>query len=539
MLDWLKGIFSAQKTVARQVAEAPSSVSTPLARVGSDSVRIKEQGDAFMRQGNLGAAANSYRQAIALDPNYAKAHSNLGFVLMQQGLSAEAEKSLKRALALDPTNGDTYFMLGNLVIPLRNDLALGCEYLQKAVELLPDFDIAYLDWRRYMALRGQLEQVKGFLIAGIEKYPDRPDFHNFLGDIYQNEQHFDLAITCFEKALAMRPDDAGVLENLGFALFKQGFPEQATAAYASAVDCLRQAVTHAPGDPDAHCKLATLLYSLNRHEEALASFNQVLELSPEYHEARIGRGMTSLITGHLESGWRDTRDIANVSVVPHTGLTQALWLNDARIEGKTILLNADQGLGDTIQFARYAEKINALGAKVYIRVEKSLKSLFETLHGVEQVFGDDEILPAFDYQCPLSNVRLAFNTTIESIPANIPYLRAATDRSAHWAKELSDKAPRIGVVWSGNPLFRNDKYRSIHLQRLSALLMNGKRHFFLLQKVVRAIDAPFVAGLANVTDLSPQLSNFAETAAVIANLDLVITVDTSVAHLAGALGKPV
>ncbi|MFZ6756767.1 tetratricopeptide repeat protein [Undibacterium sp. Ji50W] len=512
---------------------------TPVPSPGN-SITLKEQGDVYLAQGNLATAADCYHQAIVIDPNYAKAHSNLGFVFMQQGATTEAEKSLKRALAIDSTNADTYFMLGNLAALAHGNLKQACEYLQKAVELSADLEIAYLDWCRYMKFQGKLEQVKQFLISGIEKYPSRPDYHRHLGNIYQDEQQFALAGNCFQTALSLHPDDADALANLGFSLYKQGQPSQALAAYEQAFSCLKKASITASDNADTHFKLANFLTTQNRFKEAIDSYEHVLALNPEYGEARLGRGMALLITGQLEPGWKDIKDSVKYAALPPAEMPEPAWLNDADIHGKTILLHADQGLGDTIHFARYAEQVSALGATVYLRAQASLKSLLMTLPGVTRVFGDEEILPSFDYQCSLSNIPLAFNTALASIPATVPYLEASADRTVYWRDQLAGVATaKIGLVWSGNPLLRNDKHRSIHLQRLSELLITGDHHFFLLQKEIRSIDAPFSSNLNNVTDLGPQLVDFSETAAVIANLDLVITVDTSVAHLAGALGKPV
>ena len=548
MLNWLKQVFSGKAQgkelppalPRQQQALPPQAPQASPASLPVDSIKLKEQGDVYLGQGNLDAAANCYRQAIAVDADYAKAHSNLGFVFMQQGATAEAEKSLKRALAIDCSNADTYFMLGNLATLARGDLVQGCLYFQKAVELSADLEIAYLDWRRFMALQGKLEQVKQFLIDGIKQQPGRADFHKHLGNIYQDEQQFALATTCFQRALTLAPTDADALANLGFVLFKQGQQLQAQAAYEQAFACLKQATLDAPDNVDAHFQLANFLVTQNRHAEAIASYERVLALNPEYGEARLGRGLVELLIGQFEQGWKDSRDMVKYAALPPAEMAEPAWHNDGEVRGKTILLHADQGLGDTLHFARFAERINALGATVYVRAQASLKTLLGTLPGVAGVFADEEKLPPFDYQCALSNVCFALNTTLENIPARVPYLTAAADRTAYWADKMAAYAgPKIGVVWSGNPLFRNDKYRSIHLQRLSALLMNGERHFFLLQKEIRPIDAPFLPDLKQISDLGPQLVDFAETAAVISNLDLVITVDTSVAHLAGALGKPV
>jgi len=182
----------------------------------------------------------------------------------------------------------------------------------------------------------------------------------------------------------------------------------------------------------------------------------------------------------------------------------------------------------------------AQGATVQLQVHPQLVSLIETISGVTRVFAMGEPLPEFDFHCPLASLPLAFKTDLASIPSNIPYLRAPDERTIYWAQRLKgQEAPRIGLVWAGGALFKNDHNRSIELSRFAKIAADRRRHFFSLQKDLRAADAPLLQTFPNITQLGAELTNFAETAAVIANLDLIVTVDTSVAHLAGALGKPV
>jgi hypothetical protein len=221
-------------------------------------------------------------------------------------------------------------------------------------------------------------------------------------------------------------------------------------------------------------------------------------------------------------------------------LPQPLWLGEVGIEGKTILLHAEQGYGDTIQFVRYAPMVAERGTTVVLEVQASLKPLLAGLPGVSAVAGRGEALPPFDLHCPLMSLPLAFKTTVDSMPAAVPYLHAPGDRVEKWCGMLPDaKALRVGLAWSGSPKHKNDRNRSIALSRLAPLCMDRTMQFVSLQRDLRGADAETLGGVPNVFAPGAALQDFADTAAVISLLDLVISVDTGVAHLAGALGKPV
>ena len=229
-------------------------------------------------------------------------------------------------------------------------------------------------------------------------------------------------------------------------------------------------------------------------------------------------------------GWPRTPGLRATSIAP-------LWLGDAPVAGKTVLLHAEQGLGDTIQFCRYAPRVAALGARVVLEVQRPLVDLMKTLAGPAAVVARGDALPDFDLHCPLLSLPLAFGTRLDTIPAEVPYLRAppgATD----WDARLGAKRPRIGLVWSGNPGHKRDRDRSIPFYALLPLL-DLDATFVSLQKEVRPADAAVLKQTGTVIDAADALTTFSDTAALIAALDLLITVDTSVAHLAGALGKPV
>ena len=218
---------------------------------------------------------------------------------------------------------------------------------------------------------------------------------------------------------------------------------------------------------------------------------------------------------------------------------QSLWLGEQSIEGKTVLLHAEQGFGDTIQFARYVTLVAALGAKVIVEVQPELKMLLAGVKGADKVIGKGEELPPFDLHCPLLSLPLAFKTRLETIPANTPYLSAPEERVAIWANQLpKSQMPQIGLVWGGNPEFANDRARSIGLARLVPLLSVPGLQFVSIQKDLRAGDQEILRNHPHLIHLGDKLADFSDTAAIMSQLDLVISSDTAPVHLAGALGRP-
>jgi hypothetical protein len=250
--------------------------------------------------------------------------------------------------------------------------------------------------------------------------------------------------------------------------------------------------------------------------------------------------MTRLTLGDFDGGWKEYewRWKTGALAAQRRQFKAPLWLGDAPVSGKTILLHAEQGFGDTIQFIRYAPLLASRGAKVVCEVQPELLSLLSRFDGID-VIAKGEPLPPFDLHCPLLSLPFAFGTKLETIPASIPYLAPSAERLAHWRDRLPRGGPRAGFVWSGSSSHKNDSNRSIPLARLAALFADPSLACFSLQCELRDADNEALRGLPNLVQLGGGLRDFADTAAVISLLDVVISVDTSVAHLAGALGKPV
>ncbi len=291
----------------------------------------------------------------------------------------------------------------------------------------------------------------------------------------------------------------------------------------------------------AHCDLGVTLAWLNRHEEAIEQFRLAQHVLPDYSRARYSESLSLLAPGDFADGWRKhesrLRDPTNMHVRRHS--PEPAWQGEPDIAGKTIPLHAEQGHGDAIQFIRYVPHVVARGATVLLQAPVGLTALFAGIDGVRAVFAPNEVLPPFDRQCSLMSLPYAFRDEVDRIPAVVPYLTVDAAHVAAWRAQLGpQRRMRIGIAWSGNPRHNIDRNRSIPLALLARLLYRPVIDFHVLQNDVRAADQTVVASLPQVHDHGAALGEFASTAALLSLMDLVLTVDTVFAHLAGALAVP-
>jgi hypothetical protein len=339
-----------------------------------------------------------------------------------------------------------------------------------------------------------------------------------------------------QRACALDPGDAGACNGVGDILAR--LPDRQEEA----LQWFNRALELQPDFIQALTNKALVLGQLHRSEEAIASYRRLRSLDPDNAEVDISLGQLHLLLGDFESGWAGheaRRKIPSFSA-PYPKFSQPIWLGKEAIDGKTILVHVDEGFGDTIQFARYLPMLAARGARVILVVDGPAYPLLSGLAGVSQCFPfPAHALPPFDFHCPMSSLPVAFATRLDTIPSGISYLPApAAGRVQAWESRLGlhDRL-RVGLVWSGNPSHRNDQNRSIPLRTLSRIL-DADAAFVSLQKEPRPDDEAFLLESTGIIDLTADLTDFTETAALLRCLDLVITVDTSVAHLAGALGCP-
>ncbi len=448
----------------------------------------------------------------------------------QSGDLAQAERLYGDILRRDAGHFDTLHLLGMLNYQRgRLDAALAC--LQNALRIDAARADAQSDAGLVLLALGQLDAALLRYDAAHSLAPDDADALNGKGVVLLRLDRPDEALASLTHALALAPDHIDALGNRGNVLLKLNRPLEAIASYDAG---LRLVPRHAR----LLTNRAVALRRLDRPHEALLSARQALAVAADFPEARFVESLIRLSLGDFVAGWRGHESRwATTALAPHRrDFAQPLWLGDASLAGKTILLYAEQGYGDTLQFVRYVPRVAARAAKVILEVQGVLVRLLDACMDVT-VIAHGEPLPTFDLQCPLMSLPLAFRTDLDTITAEVPYVAPPAADARHWSARLPSGKPRIGLAWAGDPLHKNDINRSARLAALRPLLDLPGVQFVSLQQEIAAADAAVLRSFPQVTICGP-FRDFAETAAVIAQLDAVVAVDTAVAHLAGAMGKP-
>ncbi len=479
-------------------------------------------------------ALKSYDRALALEPGHVDALINRSHALLKLRRFEEALAGCEKALAISPNHPVALNNQGNALIELKRP-AEALVTLERAQILSPD-DI------NIMASAGRALQELGRLEPALASYdrvlahdPDHVESLTNRGHALAGLGRLDEALASLDRALALRPGFPEGLSNRGNVLRALNRYDEAMADY-------RQALAIRPDSVVALNNLGVTFNGLNRCEEALAKFDQALTLQPDHAEVHFNRSLILMTAGALREGfteyewrWRQQSWIERRRNFP-----QPLWLGEQPLAGKTILLYAEQGFGDALQFVRYAPLVARRGARVILEVHPPLKALLAGIEGMAAVLGEGEPLPDFDLQCPLMSLPRAFGTALDTIPAEIPYLRAPSDRLPKWRARLGEpQRVRVGIVWEGSAAHKNNRNRSIAFERFAALLSVPDVEFVCLQKNTAPAESATLRALGNVSMIGDELVDFADTAAVVGLLDLVVSVDTSVVHLAGALGTPV
>lgn len=525
---------------AGQTAAAIAAQRMALALMPEHPQALGNLGNALQQAGRLNEAVATFRRALRVAPHDAALHFNLGNALAAQGELAEAAEAYRQAIRLAPRLTAAHLALGN-VLQRQGRHGDAVQAYETAIRISPAVSAAHLQSGN---ARRALGDIKGAVAAYRRALNMNGDFApawcNLSAVCYQ-QGLLETAIICARQAIALAPGYADAFCNLGNALLALGAFRDAEAAY-------RAAIASAPNLAAAHANLGAALRDMGRLAEAEHALRTALELAPQSAPAHFNLGLVLLSAGKWEEGWPEHEWRWHTGAMPALRLSVPQWEGeDAR--GRTILLHAEQGLGDTLQFVRYAPLLAARGARVILQVQRPLVRLLKHLPGPSRVLAEGETPPEFELHCPLMSLPYAFGTTPATVPAgpyeNGAYLRADALLIARWQARLPPRrgALRVGLVWAGDPRAGEprahyaDKRRSIPLTAFAPLGGVKGVEFFSLQWGKARKDA-VPPGLALI-DLMGEVSDFADTAALIAGLDLVISVDTAVAHLAGALGKPV
>lgn len=382
-------------------------------------------------------------------------------------------------------------------------------------------------------LAGRLDEAMAHYREVLKRDPDHGNTLNNLGVALKTLNRFAPAVACYRRALAARPDDLGLLTNLGNALRGLGHFEEAEAV-------LKRALALNPRSADALNNLSLTYKSARRLEAAIEGLTEVIRRRPDDAEAHLDLALALLQSGDLARGFAEYEWRWRTKELPARGFKETAW-DGAPLDGKTILLHAEQGFGDTLQFARYAPLVAARGGRVVLECQPGLERLMQSLEGVAAVVTKGAALPQFDVQAPLLSLPRLFGTTLASIPAPPRYLAAPPELITRFRARLAAPAGmlKVGIVWAGKPSHKNDHNRSAGLGHFIDLLGLAGTRWYGLQVGPRAADIAALDCIGLIDDLAPELADFAATAAAIECLDLVIAVDTAVAHVAGALGRPI
>ena len=461
-----------------------------------DPDTLNRRAYSHLAKGEMQAAIECFRRVVELRPESAQAHQYLGEALERLGDLPAAVNSYQRALALQPDSPELHCHLG-----------------------------------RALYRGGALQPAAQIYQRALTLDPKRYDIYSDFAIVLTDLGNFAAATEAFRRSLRLNRNSAKTIAGLGYLFQRKG-------DLISAADAYRDAIRLDPKLVAAYRDLGFVLYGLGELSEAADCFHRLRGLQPDSAEATANLGLIHLLQGNLSAGWAEYESRWEVGVGDDRKLVQRRWRGEA-LGGDRILLYAEQGLGDTLQFVRYVPLVAARGGQVVLEVQPALRGLLSGTDGASQVIGRGETLPDFTWQCPLLSLPLALGTEMNSIPARVPYVYADPARVQAWQQRLQGNARRIGLAWAGNPSHHRDRLRSIPLEQLVPLLKVPGTTFYSLQFGAGSEQLKQLPAGARLIDLGDELKNFADMAAMVSNLDLVISIDTSVAHLAGALGKPV
>lgn len=468
-----------------------------------DVTTLLHNGRALHQAGRLDEAEGAYKAVLARNANQVDALSLLGTLYLQRGRWDDAARIFDHALQINP----------NQPIVLNNR--------GYALELLTRYDAALESYAKAIALK-----------------PDYAEAFFNRGNTLRKQKRDLEALACYDEAIALRPGFAQAHNNRGNTLRSLGRADEALVSYDRAIGLKGNFF-------EAYDNRGIVLEDLQRYDEALESFDRAIALNPNYADAYANKSLVKLRLGDFDEGWPlyEWRWRSSNFPMAKRNFSSPLWTGAESLEKRTILLHAEQGLGDTIQFCRYAPLVAARGATVLLEAPRHLTRLLKGLAGVETIIATGDPLPPFDLHCPLMSLPDRFATRVETIPAEVPYLSAEPARIAFWRERLPQSGLRVGINWQGNPSSKVDRGRSVPLAAFAPLALLPDVHLISLQKIHGLDQLDHLPDGMRVQSLGPDFDSgpdaFLDTAAVMMSLDLVAMSDSAICHLAGALNRPV
>ncbi len=477
-----------------------------------------------------------YKLAIDLKPDDADIHNNLGNALRMSGNPDEALNSYKQASILKPRNAETHCNLGAAFQELGNLDEAILSY-KKAISLSPDNAKTHNNLGTALKKLCRMEEAEKSYYRAIELKPDYAEAHNNLGNVLQSLNRLDDAISSYKSAITINPYYTEAHYNCGNARKEQKRFDEACVSY-------KRAITLKPDYAKAHNNMGITLQEQGKFAEAAECYSRAIELKQDYADAHFNKSLLSLLKGNFKDGWQKYEWRLHTNGYTHRTFQQPGW-DGTPLNGKTILIHTEQGFGDNIQFVRYLPMVQEQGGRVVFECLPNLINLLKNCTGIDTIISRDpsgKLSEQFDFHSHLLSIPGILNTRLDTIPSNGPYIIPDSTRVMEWRDRLkvNEKSIKIGLVWASSPenreLYHKKSCKLINFETISEI---PGLSFYSLQKGSSSAEIHNAPKSMKIIDLDNELNDFVDTAAVIANLDLVISVDTSVAHLAGAIGKPV
>jgi tetratricopeptide (TPR) repeat protein len=522
--------FGVALSAAGRVDEA---IAAYRAAVGLDAEYV----DAYFNLGNAlkdkqryEEAVAAYREALRLKPDMAEAHLNMGAGLHDLGLLNEATIAFQKAICIAPDFAEAHYALGNSLRKLkRRDEAVAA--YEESIRFQPGHHDSHNNLANVLREQGKFEAAEASYRDALRLKPDSPAIRVNLGNVLTDLWRLEEAEASFRQVIASRPDHADALNSLGNALNLAGRLDEA-------ITCYRRAMSLSPEIAVFHLNMGNALRTQGKLDESLASYEQALALQPDFPGARFNRSLAWLLKGEFELAWNEYEwRWEHRSDRP--AFTQPSW-DGSPLGGRTILLYTEQGLGDSVQFIRFARVAQESGGRVLVRCQRPLIRLLSTCAGIDVLLAEDDPLPRYDVHFPLMSLPTVFKT----IPAAVPYLKAEAELVEVWRRKLgSIREFKVGIAWQGNPKYGLDPLRSMKLAEFAPLAQIPGVRLFSLQAGLGTEQLAELGNRFSVVDLRGSMNAtadaFVEDAAAMMNLDLLICSDSAVAHVAAALGRPV
>jgi tetratricopeptide (TPR) repeat protein len=484
------------------------------------------------QQGNLKRAEYLYKKILKKQPDNTAVLHMLGVIHSEYGNYELAIKYIKKVLQLNSADYHAYYNLGN-AFRLNGQSEEAIESYRKVIYSNPYFADAYQNLGIVYQGRGEVDEAISCFQKVIQISPDFSPAYINLANIFRDRGQFDEAMACYQKAIELNPNNAEAYCNLGFIYQNQGKLDEAMV-------CYQKGNLRDPDIAEVYCNIGIILQTKGKLDEARTFYQRALQINENDALAHLNVSVILLLYGNFKEGWREHEWRLKLKHLVEREFSQPLW-DGSDIKGRTILLYTEQGFGDAIHFVRYTPLVAKSGAKIIIGCQKELTSLFQNVKGIQQVIAQGEQLPPFDVHCSFMSLPVVFGTTLDTIPGDIPYLKADTALLQKWKDKVKDDDSklRVGLSWAGRPEHRNDSNRSFTLETLAPIAQSDEVIFYSLQKGKGSEQTKNPPEGMKLVDYTEEIRDFSDTAALIENLDLVISVDTAVAHLAGAVGKPV